>query len=158
MHTKVCAPTGNAGSSRREKQQSNSPSWTPRELSHHGDAHENIKPPTNAEVCDPQQLQTSLLRAPTFVSVHTERTCGKQNTLFEVYLRNAPCCCVLSHRFDRRRRNRALRATMTVLSDIRAAPTAGLRRIPARYSTPAASGMVMALYPVAHSKFCTIFR
>jgi hypothetical protein len=36
-------------------------------------------------------------------------------------------------------------ATMIVLSDIRAAPMVGLRRIPQGLATPAASGMAMTL-------------
>lgn len=44
-----------------------------------------------------------------------------------------------------RARSWALIATITVESDIRTAPRAGERRIPALYRTPAASGMAMTL-------------
>ena len=62
-------------------------------------------------------------------------------------------------RYRRARRSScALIATITVLSDIRMAATAGDRRIPYRISTPAASGMANTLYPAAHHRFCSIFR
>jgi len=57
-----------------------------------------------------------------------------------------------------RRSNCAFTATMMVLSDISTAPTAGDSRIPCRARTPAASGIATTLYPVAHQRFCTIFR
>jgi hypothetical protein len=53
---------------------------------------------------------------------------------------------------------RALMATITVLALIRAAPMAGLRRIPYVARTPAASGMANALYPVAQSRFWNILE
>ena len=42
-------------------------------------------------------------------------------------------------------KNRAFTATITVLSDINIAPTAGLKITPHAYSTPAASGMAPML-------------
>jgi len=53
--------------------------------------------------------------------------------------------------------NLAFIATMTVLSDIRAAPTAGLKIIPSGNKTPAASGMANRLYPVAQPGFEAFF-
>ena len=47
-------------------------------------------------------------------------------------------------------------ATITVLSDVSAAPSAGVISIPCGYSTPAANGIANMLYPVAQNKFCTI--
>ena len=44
-----------------------------------------------------------------------------------------------------RRRSWALMATITVLSDISTAPTAGERTTPQRYATPAASGIAATL-------------
>jgi hypothetical protein len=44
-------------------------------------------------------------------------------------------------------------AAMTVLSDINTAPTAGLNRIPIELNTPAAKGIAIILYPVAHMRF-----
>ena len=46
----------------------------------------------------------------------------------------------------------------TVLSDMSTAPMAGLRRMPAPYSAPAASGMAKTLYPVAQARFWIILR
>ena len=43
-------------------------------------------------------------------------------------------------------------------ADIITAPAAGERTIPAKARTPAASGTEMMLYPVAHTRFCHIFR
>jgi len=39
--------------------------------------------------------------------------------------------------------------TTTVLADIKTAPAAGLNNIPSLYSTPAAKGNAIILYPVA---------
>ena len=44
-------------------------------------------------------------------------------------------------------------ATITVLTDMRAAPIAGLKIIPRGNKTPAANGIAKALYPVAQPKF-----
>ena len=55
------------------------------------------------------------------------------------------------------RKNWALMATITVLSDIKRAPTAGESRKPKGASTPAASGSATTLYPVAQIKFSFIF-
>src|SRR5215207_9248262 len=57
-----------------------------------------------------------------------------------------------------RRSSWALIATITVLSDMRTAPTAGDSRIPWLASTPAASGMAITLYPAAHQRFWIILR
>jgi hypothetical protein len=43
------------------------------------------------------------------------------------------------------RNSLAFTATMIVLADIRAAPTAGLRMIPAQAKTPAARGIAITL-------------
>src|SRR4030043_933066 len=48
-------------------------------------------------------------------------------------------------------------ATIIVLSDIKTAPTAGLRRIPRGNKIPAARGIAMTLYPVAQPRFRSIF-
>ena len=45
----------------------------------------------------------------------------------------------------RRSKSWALIATMTVLADISAAPTAGVSRMPQGYATPAASGIATTL-------------
>ena len=55
-------------------------------------------------------------------------------------------------------KNRALIATITVLTAIRTAPAAGVSRTPNCWRAPAASGMETALYPVAHARFWIIFR
>ena len=52
-----------------------------------------------------------------------------------------------------RRKSCALIATMTVLADIRIAPTAGESTMPRLASNPAASGMATMLYPAAHQRF-----
>src|SRR3954451_4327895 len=59
---------------------------------------------------------------------------------------------------SRRRRSWALSATTIVEIDIKMAPTAGDTTTPAKASTPAASGTVMTLYPVAQIRFCHILR
>ena len=57
-----------------------------------------------------------------------------------------------------RRKNWALIATMTVLSDISTAPIAGESRMPTGASTPAASGSATTLYPAAQTRFWIILR
>ncbi len=49
-------------------------------------------------------------------------------------------------------RNFAFMATITVLSDISTAPSAGLRSILKGYRTPAARGIATTLYPVAQAR------
>lgn len=56
------------------------------------------------------------------------------------------------------RSRRALTATITVEALISTAPAAGVSTIPAPERTPAASGIATTLYPVAQSRFWTIFR
>lgn len=53
---------------------------------------------------------------------------------------------------------RALMATTTVEKLIRTAPTAGLSTMPHGARTPAARGIAMMLWPVAHYRFWTILR
>lgn len=57
-----------------------------------------------------------------------------------------------------RRSSWALMATITVLRVMSTAPIAGDSSTPNGTSTPAASGIATTLYPVAHQRFCTIFR
>ena len=57
-----------------------------------------------------------------------------------------------------RRRSCALIATITVLSDMSTAPTAGDSTMPREASMPAASGIARILYPDAHQRFSTILR
>ena len=47
----------------------------------------------------------------------------------------------------------ALIDTIIVLKDIKAAPNAGLNKIPRENNTPAANGIAIILYPVAHQRF-----
>ncbi len=54
---------------------------------------------------------------------------------------------------DCRRKSTAFTATITVESDMRTAPIAGLNTIPQATATPAASGMATILYPVAQKRF-----
>ena len=52
--------------------------------------------------------------------------------------------------------SRAFTAQMTVLADISTAPTAGPSTMPQWANTPAAAGIAITLYPVAHTRFWII--
>jgi len=58
----------------------------------------------------------------------------------------------------KRRKSWALMATITVLRDMRSAPTAGDRTTPTGARTPAARGKATMLYPAAHQRFWIILR
>lgn len=46
--------------------------------------------------------------------------------------------------------------TITVLTDMKIEPTAGVRKIPKLYSTLVLKGIASALYHVAQARFCII--